>query len=447
MKINKLLLVLFTSVISLTSCAIVPHSSSSKESSSSSSSSSEHISSSNQSSNSCLSSSYYATSSGKESVSSSSAYSSSSSEDYSNYKTLTLKSLVSGSYSENYDSYSVDGYNFAYYRASKFVNGVATLKPITKVFDISEINGSLLNENAIYGMKQIQITYQTKTTSSKAKISFGDNMSYGSSILLDASSSYVTNTYTVNGNFFKIETGDAELDIKSLIVTYDGVSRSYSKYDYDYSNDYFRLNPTTYSGTLVSGTSSIDVPTKVEKTSTGYNILETKKYTYYEYDEVISNKTLAYSVSLTDPMDIANYVIAFNSFPVNYVVQSNYSTATSYFKEKTRCISHYTRTNGYATAVPYAIYSNNKPLYYELDLALKDNYSGSSRGTGRLVIFMKGYSTSKTKGYDSSNVALFTDDHYQTFSEYLNTGSFGPRFNAENSTIVSTTWKEVPTLN
>ncbi len=436
MKKNKLLLVLFISIISLTSCAIVPHSSSSSSSDSNSSfESSSYEDSSSVSSN-------------KESSSSLNNVSSSySSEDYSNCNTLTLKSLVSGSYSENYDSGSINGYTFTYYRAARFVNGVVTLKPITKVFDIEELNGSLLNDNAIYGMKQIQITYQTKTSSSKAKISFGDNMSYGNSILLDASASYVTNTYNINGNFFKIETGDAEIDIKSLIITYDGISKSYSKYDYDYSNDYYRLNPTTYEGSLVSGVSSIDVPTKVEKTSTGYNILETKKYTYYEYDKVISNKSLSYSVALTDPKDIANYVIAFNSFPVNYVAQTNYSNATSYFKDKTRCISHYSRTNGYATAVPYAIYSNNKPLYYELDIALSNKYSGNNRGSGRLVVFMKGYSTSKTKKYDSSNVALYTDDHYQTFAEYLNTGLFGPRFNAENKTLVSTSWKEVATLN
>ena len=35
------------------------------------------------------------------------------------------------------------------------------------------------------------------------------------------------------------------------------------------------------------------------------------------------------------------------------------------------------------------------------------------------------------KGYDNSIVALFTDDHYASFSEYLNNGTWGDRFNAE----------------
>ncbi len=444
MKINKLLLVLFTSIVSLTSCSIVPHSSSNSANSNSSFSSNEESSSKLSSSE---ESSVKPSSSSNTSSSSSSSISSSTSIDYSKLETLTLKSLVSGNYAENYSSTKVDGYYFTSYRASKFVNGVATLKPGTNIFDIESLNGALLNENAIYGIRQIQITYQSKTTSSKVSLSYGDSLAYGNKIYLDAASSYVTNTYQISGNFFKIETGDAELDIKAVVIYYDGIRVTYPSYDYDYTTSYYRLNPTTYKGSLVSGVSSIEVPTKVEKTTTGYNILETKKYTYYDYDEVISNKSLCYEIALTDPMDIANYVIAFNAFPVNYVVSTNYSTATSYFKEKTRCISHYSRTNGYATAVPYAIYENNKPLYYELDLALTSSYSSSSRGTGRLVVFMKGYSTSKTNKYDSSNVALYTDDHYQTFSEYLNTGVFGPRFNAENSYLVSTTWKEVPTLN
>ncbi len=377
-------------------------------------------------------------------ISSSSTENVSSSENESNLNTLKLKSLVSGSYSENFDVGTIDNVSFSYYRASRFVNGVINLKPQYNLFDIDKLNGALLNNTPIYGMKKIEINYQSETTSSKAKLYYSDDRSYNNIIELDASSSYLTSTYSISGNFFKIETGDAELDIKSLIVTYDGITTTYSNYDYDYSNDYYRLNPSPYVGTLVSGVSKVTMPLKVNKTNEGYEIKETKTYTYYSYEEVIKDSSLAYEVALTDPVDIANYYIAFNEFPCNYVVKTFYSDATSYFKDKTRCVSYYTRTNGYATSVPYRIYNNNKPLYFELDIALDSKYSASNRGVGRLVVFINGFNA---LNYNNSNVALYTDDHYQTFTEYLNTGEFGARFNAENKYLVNTTWKNVITLN
>lgn len=420
MKKNKLLIILLTNIL-FSSCSFSSSSSSysfSSSSTSSSSYSSSSISSSNES------------------------YSSS--EEETNLNTLELKSLVSGSYAENFDVGTINKVSFSYYRASRFLNGVVTLKPQYNLFDIDKLNGALLNNTPIYGMKKIEINYLSNTTSCKAKLYYSNDRSYNNFVELDASSTYLTYTIPVNGNFFKIETGDAELEIKSMNIIYDGEVTSFDNYDYDYSNDYYRLNPSTFEGTLISGVSKVTVPMSVTKKDDGYIINETKTYTYYSYDEVIKDASLAYEVALTDPVDIANYYIAFNEYPVNYVPKTYYSDATSYFKEKTRCVSYYSRTNGYATSVPYRIYQNNKPLYYELDIALDSKYSASNRGVGRLVVFITGFNATN---YNNSNVALYTDDHYQTFSEYLNTGIFGARFNAENAYLVNTTWKNVITLN
>ncbi len=421
MKKNKLLIILLTNIL-FSSCSF-------------SSSSTSYSSSSNSTSSSSYSSSVRVSSSNE---------SYSSSEEETNLNTLKLTSLVSGNYAENFDVGTIDKVSFSYYRASRFLNGVVTLKPQYNLFDIDKLNGALLNNTPIYGMKKIEINYLSKTTSSKAKIYYSNDRSYNNFIELDASSTYLTSTFTLNGNFFKIETGDAELEIKSMNIIYDGKVTSYTNYDYDYSDDYYRLNPSTYAGTLISGVSKVTVPMSVTKKDDGYVINETKTYTYYNYEEVIKNASLAYEVALTDPIDIANYYIAFNEYPVNYVPKTYYSDATSYFKEKTRCVSYYSRTNGYATSVPYRIYENNKPRYYELDIALDSKYSASNRGVGRLVVFITGFNATN---YNNSNVALYTDDHYQTFSEYLNTGVFGARFNAENSYLVNTTWKNVITLN
>ena len=49
-------------------------------------------------------------------------------------------------------------------------------------------------------------------------------------------------------------------------------------------------------------------------------------------------------------------------------------------------------------------------------------------------------------GYDDSIVTTYTDDHYKSFSEYLNTGKFSKNFNAE-SNCTSYKWGAPITLN
>ena len=43
------------------------------------------------------------------------------------------------------------------------------------------------------------------------------------------------------------------------------------------------------------------------------------------------------------------------------------------------------------------------------------------------------------------SVIVYTDDHYATFQEYNNYGSFGTRFNAERS-VTSYKWSKPTTL-
>jgi hypothetical protein len=69
-------------------------------------------------------------------------------------------------------------------------------------------------------------------------------------------------------------------------------------------------------------------------------------------------------------------------------------------------------------------------VYYEFDVALDGTYDKDERGVGRVVSWANGWDA---EGYDGAPVSVYTDDHYATFQEYLNTGEFGERFDAERN--------------
>ena len=144
---------------------------------------------------------------------------------------------------------------------------------------------------------------------------------------------------------------------------------------------------------------------------------------------------------MTSPMDVANYYSIFREFPANYVTSGNYSEAYDIFGNNTRCVSTYTKTNGYATKVPYY---GSTPRYHEFDIALDDTYSSSNRSVGRVVAFETGLSP-VNYGNGSHIVCYFTDDHYATFQEYNNLGEFLPRFSVER-TIAGRVWGEPITI-
>ena len=110
-------------------------------------------------------------------------------------------------------------------------------------------------------------------------------------------------------------------------------------------------------------------------------------------------------------------------------------------------MSTYSRTDGYALSVPYQSGSEGTPLYHELDVALDSTYSDNRRGVGRVVVWEYGFDASRGAiGYDSAPVAVYTDDHYATFQEYLNTGVYGTRFNSEMQRTIYI-WGAAETLN
>ncbi|MFA7192757.1 MAG: hypothetical protein WC131_01395, partial [Bacilli bacterium] len=132
--------------------------------------------------------------------------------------------------------------------------------------------------------------------------------------------------------------------------------------------------------------------------------------------------------------------------PANYVSSSEYWDAYDIFGDNTRCVSWYERTDGYATAIPYKAYGS-KPSYYEFDIATSSSYSSNNRGVGRVVAWEYGFDPLKgATGYDSSPVSIYTDDHYFTFQEYMNDGTFGQRFNGTNK-YTSYIWGVSTTLS
>ena len=150
--------------------------------------------------------------------------------------------------------------------------------------------------------------------------------------------------------------------------------------------------------------------------------------------------------TMTDPVDVANYFQAFGCAPANYGSKSTISSfrdgkttptkdeVDSLFGSNARLVSKYTRTDGYATSVPYY---GTTPVYYELDIS-DGSYSTSNRGSSRVVAWATGFAE-LDYGNGSQCVCTYTDDHYATFAEYNNLGGFMPRFNAERM-IAGTRW-------
>ena len=205
------------------------------------------------------------------------------------------------------------------------------------------------------------------------------------------------------------------------------------------STDY-RIEPVVYSGALVDGVSSVVVPTSISKSGTTYTVTATKTLTYYSTDYVLEHPSVASEATITDPALVAAYYIAFKAAPANYLI---YDTKEKQAERKTgddsvfgfsnlRCVSEYSRTDGYAKSVPWKDNPNKSgqaPLYHELDVKLPGQYySINSRGAGRVVAWDYGFEC-----YGNYATATYTDDHYATFHEYLNYGSFGTAFVGEES--------------
>ena len=277
-----------------------------------------------------------------------------------------------------------------------------------------------LSTSPIYGIKDIEVTYKA---TSGIKVMYSKNIGEENYIVLEASSSYITHNVTVSKmNFFKIMTNGSDAYIKDITITYTGKIESISS---NTSYEGYRKTVSSYSGSLVDGVTTV---------SMYISQYETKEYTYYSKQYAYNNynsidKSKAFMI---DPVDVCNYYLAFHEYPANFVTKDEKSTYGSKFGSYARQLSPYSRTDGYATSVPY----NNKPgqsapYYVELDIDVNGAYSLNNRQVGRVVVWEYGFSC-----YGNNNpVCVYTDDHYATFQEYDCMGGFAHRFNSERSVV------------
>ena len=364
-------------------------------------------------------------------------------------KTKTFNSSISvGSYSTgNYGSTTTGGVGFEYYRAVNQSGCITKLLPPTSPYGYT-LGGSLYNTSAIKDMRSISLTYSNQNISNPgtATLYYGEH-NYESSQTIPYSTSDTTKVFTLpeKTNFFKIETSNrSALYIDSITVEYTGTgSGSFSTYNaYDY---YYRANPIKYTGTKVAGSTSVSVPVNYNTNGSTYTVTEYKTYTYYTLDYVENHPSCANDAAMIDPMDVANYFSIFGEIPANYggsgsgmndVYDVNYV-----FGSNTRQVSKYSKTTGYATAIPNV---NASSGYYEFDIDVDGTYTTSNRSTGRVVAWIYGINTADY-GYGDYAVCHFTDDHYATFEEYNNLGEFLPKFNAERQ-IAGTIWSQPITI-
>ena len=337
-----------------------------------------------------------------------------------------------------------------YYRVRSNGNKTYALLPYTGDINLNALDGALYNQYSYDNIYSITLTYRTSGGSTKKpSITYGETNYDG---VGKRDINYSTNSTTVeynlnnqNVNYFKINSGDTTLIIEGLVVEYfNTCTPNGSSFVYNTSANDYRINPTIATGTLVDGVTSVTVPVDVSISGNSYTVNQTKTYTYYTYDYAQSHPEMANEIAMTDPMDVANYYTIFKEWPANYCLKSDYSSYSSTFGNLTRCVSEYDRTNGYATAVPYANNpSTGKPLYYEFDIALDSSYNSNSRGVGRVVGWKYGFNSA---GYDNSPVCVYTDDHYSTFQEFNNMGGWNTRFDVERSLTI-TKWVQANTIN
>ena len=333
-----------------------------------------------------------------------------------------LSSYTTGSYC----SYTTNSIGFDFYRAYKNTGtDLTSILPQCDYVDVDSIGGCIYNTTPMYQISNISITY--KTSGDELLLSVGKTRNEMKEVVLEISDNdYTTVDINVDyDNYFKLEALSKTGYIKSLSITYLDANNTNSV-GYVPTSGY-RLNPVRFEGELVSQRSSVTVPILVEENDDSYEVIETRTYTYFTYEDVVKDPSLVELAAMVEPLDVANYFIAFGTYPANYVYKKQFDTAKSTFGSYTRCVSDYSRTDGYARSVPCA-FKNGKPHYYECDIALEKSYSKSNRGVGRLVVWEYGFDA---KGYDDAPVAVYTDDHYASFTEYLNNGTWGERFNAE----------------
>lgn len=370
------------------------------------------------------------------------------------YKTLSLTPSTTAripNTSTNYGTF-MSSFQFEYYRVARSgTQEMMHLIPFEGTPSDGTIGGAFYNIERIPMMRSFTLTYAyTFNEGERARpvISFGTGRTdMNERYELEESAESKTVQWDLDGaNYFEIVSDEATFSIRSIEIEYAESITHDTTIQQGSGDGLYRINPTRcQDDELVSGVSRVTMPVGVSYNGDTCSATSVTTYVYYDYSYVSAHPEVAEEASYTDPVDVANYFIAFGTYPANYVLKASYRTAYTIFGEDTRCVSHYSRTDGYARSVPYASVGGS-PSYYECDIALSAAYSSSNRGVGRLVVWEYGFDETKgAEHYDSAPVAVYTDDHYYTFQEYLNTGLFSPRFNAEGSRT-SCSWSAPTTI-
>ncbi len=341
-----------------------------------------------------------------------------------------------GNYANQYkraDMVTMDGVTFEHYRAVKCNTEMLSLLPYYANENDQTLPGAFYNVTSIQNISRMFLHYYTAQNNEDGFIMhYGDSQATTNHCILPGTqkTQYIEIDFN-HVNYFKIETLGQLVSFIDIAIYYVDEPLSISSY-LPSGEDEYRFNPIRFENELIDGESSVEIPMKVSVQIDGtYTILDKKKYTYYSYDYIKEHPEFANQATMIDPVDVASYYIAFKKYPANYFESVKDAlrdgTASSIFGKNIRQVSQeYSRTDGYVNALPY------KLNYIEFDIDIGNTYIVNgfvSRGVGRVVIFMNGLNVDT---YDDSPVAVFTDDHYSTFQEYLNTGCYGKRFNAQS---------------
>jgi hypothetical protein len=359
---------------------------------------------------------------------------------------ITLKTITSGlTYQTNYSNVrNLMDIQIGGYRVGKNFSQIYPDFSKYKGTTYEGREGSVYNTSSIGYIYSLEINYKVTddyiySNAKKPNITFGhDPLCTDYKYELDTPNNEVK-TFVDVGNknleYFSINSGDYLLVVDNITITYLPIESTTNPKTSSASGlNKIRNNPIRYEGDLTPGESKVTVPTnyKYDEKTSSYVVTSSKELTYYTSNYVYDHREVIEEATITDPMEVCMYYTAFGTWPANYDMSPNRIRAL--FGSDTRKVSQYSRTNGYATSVPW----NGVGYYYELDIGLDDDYSTSNRGTGRVVVWDTGWSTNSyynltATGYDSSPVCTYTDDHYNTWLEYLNNGTWSNRFNGEGN--------------
>lgn len=350
---------------------------------------------------------------------------------------------IFGKYDSNCGTFTIDDVEYEGYKIGADAeddNEIFVLKTVVSSYGIDALPASFANVDPLEGVSSISITYESDSDFHVLYGNDRNHLEYEQEI--PESKDYVTYDvdFLMNATYFRIEADDDYLSVKSLEIACIGESADETQEYYVLGKRY--IPDTDYNpkeGEVLSAPNcQLDEDGNITK-------VIWKEYTYHSFDyaiEEIEHGADLEEFAITNPADVANYFVLFNRIPVNYGLSVNYDVDTIiqgdvrnvdevyevFGRKYTRQVSEYSRDDGYVSKVPAAISNDTQSgaLYYEFDIDVDGKYSTRNRGTGRVVGFVGGFYTNE----DSTNVAVFTDDHYYTFCEYNNCGFWGERFDA-----------------